>query len=573
MDTEPKAPAAPESAREPAQASKSQPQAAAPDEVKASLTDLTAAPVEALPAVSVEIEIDTGTDAATETASAVDRTEDVPPVERTELAPPVEQTEDVPPIEAGSAAEDPQPAAAPAPVANGPALSANGDPVAPPAPPAKPALLATPDLSAKPEPPARSAKPAPRKRRWLRVVAVFLGLLVAVAVALVLLAPGYIRTRIHDDALERGIVLSFGDLDYDLDFRKIGLHDVKVRLAGVRGFDVAATLIVVDIQDWQPGAIRADGLVLAMSGTDVIDALGSWRAAHPTALTAPLKGDSAHVEWRVTSGAEPAITLDGARVSIEPAKGSIDASSARLGGRDAGPVSVAWTTPPDGFTVDIHPTAPPLSAIHAEVRSSKEGARIKLVLDRTPLAPLQAALGLPKGAAGMIAEGELEMPLLSVDRPAPVDGSLRMTVKGFVVPHPRDLDGILFGDTTVVRAKLQLAADLGSARLAPLSVETGALALSGTGDVVREGFDARVAMKLKGSIPCTMLATSAAIARLGSGFGGLAGGLLAGALKGNVAVSLSLEARASDIKSAKIVQSASINCKVSVPGLPTIVFR
>jgi hypothetical protein len=104
-------------------------------------------------------------------------------------------------------------------------------------------------------------------------------------------------------------------------------------------------------------------------------------------------------------------------------------------------------------------------------------------------------------------------------------------------------------------------------------VEAGALVLRGLGDVDRDGFDATVSLTLKGTIPCTSLATSAAVAHLGQDWGKLAGGLASGALRGNVSVVLTVEAKASDLKSAKIEKSARIGCKVSVPGLPTIVIR
>jgi len=564
MDTEPDASAVTESVRDPAvddprrapvEVNREQPAEAGAAAVSLAETDVTAAPV--------------AEDGAAEAPLALIEANREPSVlTETEPAPRVEQTEDVPPVEVndvglaaaaaaaalGRAAEVPAKADAP----TNPALPAGTDP------PAR-QRAAGPTVVTKPRPEPR------RKRRWVRGVAVFFGVLIGVAIVVVLIAPGYLRGRVVDEARARGILLSFGAADFD--FSRIDLRDVKVSLAGVSDFEASATVIEVDIEEWEPRAIRAGGLTMALSGTDVISALGAWKTAHPTALVAPVRGVDAHVEWRLVKGTEATLVLDRARVAIDPEKGSIDAISARVAGRDAGPVKVAWTMPAEGFVVEIQPLSPPLSAIHAEVRSAKEGARIKLVLERTPLAPLQAALGLPKGAEGIVADGEVEMPLPSLEHPAPIDGTLQMTVKGFVPPHPRDLDGILFGDTTAVRSKFLLAADLSSARLTGVTVEAGALALTGTGDVVREGFDARVSMKLKGSIPCTMLATSAAVARLGRDWGGLAGGLLGGALKGNVGVHLSIEAKASDIKSAKIVHSASIGCKVAIPGLPEIVIR
>ncbi len=501
-------------------------------------------------------------------------TEDVPPVaERvaptptaTELMPPVEEDgpavllEDPPQSLAG----DPQSAAepSPSPLEDPPALLR--DPPAPPRDPPRAVPQATP-------PDTAPVAKRPRKRRWLTGLAVFFGLLVTAAIAVVVLGPGYVRGRILEEALARGVVLAFDDMDLSLS--QIRLHDVRIGLAGVRDFEASAGWVDVTLVDQQPTSITAGQLAITLTGTDVLGALGTWKSEHAAALAAPLSGEDAHLEWHPSPGTAPALSLDGAKVAVDAQKGRIDASATRFLGRDAGPIALSWTSPPEGFVVEIKPAAPPLSAAHIEVRSTKDGARLKLTLARTPLGPLQSALGIPKGSEALQVEGDVEMPVPSVAQPAPVEGTLRLVVKGYTPPHPRELDGILFGDTTTVRSKFTLAADLTGAKLTGLTAEAGALSLTGTGDVAREGLDARVSLKLKGTIPCTSLATSAAVARLGAGLGRLAGGLAAGALTGTVSVSLSVDAKASDIKGAKITQSARIGCKVSLPGLPTIILR
>lgn len=485
---------------------------------------------------------------------ALTETADLPPVEKTETA-------ELPPVDEKGVS----------PAAIEPPADLSPKPSPPRTPPLEPldtgALVA-----ARREPPQAitAGKAPPRRRKWLRAVAVILGVLLGVAVALALIAPSYLRGRIEDEARARGIGLTFGDVDYG--FSQITLHDVKLSLAGVRNFEGAAALVEVQLEDWQPRAISATGLSLSLSGTDVLDSLGAWKSAHAAALAAPFKAEGARIEWRPARGSDAALVFAGAQLAVDGEKGAIEASSAQALGRDAGPVNVAWTMPADGFVVAIRPSAPPFSAVHAEIRSAVDAPQLKLVLERTALAPLQSALGIPKGSEGILADGELTMPLPSFERPGPVDGTLRITLKGYVPPHPRDLDGIVFGDTTVARLKFQLAADFSGAKLTSVATETGALALTGSGNVVRDGFDAKLSLKLKGSIPCTALAASAAVARLGRGLGGIAGSLAAGALRGNVGVDLSVEARASDLKSAKIAQSARIGCKVVLPGLPAILF-
>lgn len=416
------------------------------------------------------------------------------------------------------------------------------------------------------EAPATVRRHVPRRRRWLWAVVVLLVVLVGAAVAVVLMAPGYLKGRVVEEARARGVLLAFGDAEYGLS--KVVLRDASLALSGVPDFRARAAWLEVDLTDWQPRAVRAGELRVTMEGTEVLGQLGAWKAKHGAALSAPLSGQGAQVDWQPVAGTEAGLSLRDSVVAVDAEKGAVDAADARLLGRAAGPMKVTWTMPAEGFVVDIRPGAAPLSAVSAVVSSGKEGPRIKLVLARTALGPLQAALGIPAGSEGIEAEGEIEMPVPSLAKPAPMDATVRMSVKGYVPPHPKELDGILFGDVTKVRAKVLIAADFSGAKLSSVAVEAGALSLSGTGNIAREGLDARVSLKLKGSIPCTALATSAAVAHLGAAWGRLAGGLAAGALKGNVSVALSVEARASDIKSAKIDKSARLGCKVSLPGLP-----
>lgn len=420
------------------------------------------------------------------------------------------------------------------------------------------------------------AGPAPRKRTWPRVVAGIAVVLLGAAVAVALLAPGYVKGRVEEEARARGILIVFRDVD--VGFSRLQLDGVRLSLSGVPDLEATAERIEVDLVDWQPQAVRARGLSISMFGTGVVDHLSAWKAANPKALAAPLEAESAVVDWHPAKGADAALSFGGSRVSVKADEGKIESAQAVFVGRAAGPVNVAWTTEDGGLAVQIRPQAAPLSAVKIDIVAAKDASprerpQVKLSLARTALGPLQAALGIPKGSEGLEAEGEVTMPLPSLEQPAPIEGSIRLTVKGYVPPHPKELDGILFGNVTKVRADFTLAPDFGKAKLAQVQVEAGALALRGLGDVDREGFDAMVALTLKGTIPCTALATSAAVAHLGQEWGRLAGGLASGALRGNVSVVISVEAKASDLQNAKIDKSARLGCKVSVPGLPTIVIK
>lgn len=416
----------------------------------------------------------------------------------------------------------------------------------------------------------------PRRRTWLRVLVAFVGVLLGAGIALAVIAPRYVRDRVVEEARALGLVITFKDVD--VGFERVSLDKVTLSLVGVPDMEAQADRIEVDLLDWQPRAVRAKGLSMALVGTSVLEQLSAWKNAHPKALAAPFDAEAATIDWHPSKGVDKALSFADARVTVDPKKGLIESKQTVFLGRDAGPVKTNWESDDIGFSVEMQPRAAPLSAIHIDITAAKDASprerpNVTVTLARTKLAELQTALGLPKGSDALEAEGEVKMPLPSLDKPAPIEGSIRLSVKGYVPPHPRELDGILFGNVTKVRSDFTVEPDFSRAKLSQVQVEAGALALRGLGDVDRDGFDATVALTLKGTIPCTALATSAAVAHLGAEWGKLAGGLASGALRGNVLVVLTVETKASDIASAKIEKSARLGCKISVPGLPVIVIK
>ncbi|MBK8253779.1 MAG: hypothetical protein IPK82_14080 [Polyangiaceae bacterium] len=419
--------------------------------------------------------------------------------------------------------------------------------------------------------PTEELKPRKKVRWGLRIGGAFLGILLGVGVAIVLLAPGYVRDRVTEEARARGLNLTFQDLDLGLS--KLVIEGAQLGFVGAPNVEVSAFRIEVELTDFEPKSIAVHGLSMGLSGTGVLDELTTWKARYPAALAIPLSIDHANLEFRLVKSGPSILVMGNSKMVVDATKGSVESQQTAFLGRQAGAFGISWLSPDDALVVNVEPRDAPLSAVKATVRTTKERPEVKLTLAKTPLGPLQKALGIPRGSEGIEAEGELTMPLPSLEKPTPVHGAIHMIVKGFVVPHPRELDGILFGETTKVKAEFDLSADLSTAKLSQVQVEAGALTLRGLGNVEREGLDAAVSLTLKGSIPCTSLATSAAMAHLGSAWGRLAGGLASGALKGNVNVVITVEAKASDIQNAKIDKSARVGCKVSVPGLPTIVLQ
>jgi hypothetical protein len=142
-----------------------------------------------------------------------------------------------------------------------------------------------------------------------------------------------------------------------------------------------------------------------------------------------------------------------------------------------------------------------------------------------------------------------------------------MTLRGWVPPHPRELDGILFGDHTLVSASFAISASRDALVLSQLTTTAGALKLSGNGLVRRAatGTSANLRADLAGALPCTALASSAATARLGRTLGGLAGRLAGRTLAGNVDVAVTVSADLDRLDAARVDPSAIIRCRLQLP--------
>ncbi|MEZ4315202.1 MAG: hypothetical protein R3F14_44875 [Polyangiaceae bacterium] len=296
-----------------------------------------------------------------------------------------------------------------------------------------------------------------KPRRGWKILAGILGVLIGVGVAVALILPGYLRDRVVEEARARGILLTYQTMD--VGFSKIEIGGAKITLVNVPDVEVAAARIEVDVLESQPVAIRAHELAMEMFGTEVLDHLAAWKKAYPAGLAVPVTGEKGSLGFHLARGGDAVLQLNNARVSVEAEKGSVETTETLFQGRNAGGMQIGWESTEEGFLVDIKPLTAPLSALSARVRSTKERPQLKLTLARTALRPLQAALGLPLGAEGLTAEGEVEMPVPSLEKPAPVDGVIKLSVKGYVPPHPKELDGILFGTTTKVRADFRLAED------------------------------------------------------------------------------------------------------------------
>lgn len=143
-----------------------------------------------------------------------------------------------------------------------------------------------------------------------------------------------------------------------------------------------------------------------------------------------------------------------------------------------------------------------------------------------------------------------------------VDISFDLSLEGFVPPHPRELNGIVFGNQTQSKGEghLELLPQL-RGNLADLELTAGALTLRGTGLLDSGG----VHVSLHGTIGCAELATSAVSAHLGFGIGMRTSPVGRKLLSGTVGVVVQANAPWGELATPRVSVSANNRCRVRVP--------
>ena len=145
-----------------------------------------------------------------------------------------------------------------------------------------------------------------------------------------------------------------------------------------------------------------------------------------------------------------------------------------------------------------------------------------------------------------------------------VHATAKLELKGFVPPHPRELDGLLFGDKTSVSGRFLIEADRTKVTLGDVKVGAGAFLLTGGGQAQRAGNAATVDLRLTGPVACSSLAQSAAKGRLGNLVGGVIGDLARRTLTGTLGVAVNIHADLANLESAKVEPSLSGRCGVKL---------
>lgn len=389
-------------------------------------------------------------------------------------------------------------------------------------------------------------------------------------VALVAFAFGFeplVKRIMVSEARDRGVVLEPGKLGVGIGWVElVGSHFTLVGVRGVSG-DIAR--VQVDFSGLTPDKITVKGLDLDAAGDPATLAsdVTKWADAYRDKFTTPMTASGVAAHWRPKAGAPAAV--EATNVSIAPgAPGTIvDAPVVTVSGVMVGPVhaTLAKTSARVELGLGNAPPAKPPLVVTADYAGPVTKADVSLApMDVSGVSTL-LGVKLPLADTKVGASVHVER-----DKDGRVAGKLTADLRGFVPPHPRELDGIVFGDTTRVETTFAVAKDGESAVLTGATVKAGAFKLAGKGLVTRHDTQAHIQLDLRGNLACTELATSAAKSHLGRVVGAWVGSAAHLALQGSVGVVVKIDADTADLDHAKVLKTIGVGCGLKPLPLPQL---
>jgi hypothetical protein len=149
-----------------------------------------------------------------------------------------------------------------------------------------------------------------------------------------------------------------------------------------------------------------------------------------------------------------------------------------------------------------------------------------------------------------------------------ITGIVDVLLKGYVPPHPAELDGFVFGDTTSVSTRYSLEPEAMRAVLSESRVKAGRFELAGGGELRATLAGAELELALSGSLPCNALASAMAESRLGRALGKVSGKAAMQVVGGSVGVHVAVRARSTEPDKARVLKTITPGC-----GLKQLTFE
>jgi hypothetical protein len=387
---------------------------------------------------------------------------------------------------------------------------------------------------------------------------------IAIVIGVLVYLPRYVEKRVVAEAKARGIDLTPGEISFG--WQWVQLSGARAKLIGAPSFEAKVGLVDFQLTNWEPGIIEASDVQVGVSGSlpRVLLELGEWTKNHPKAYELPLVASRISIKVAEQPAAAPWLEVSAGILTRTVAGAIFSAQSCKLSGFELGKVGAGYSTKGGSVSIGFGDQSAQAAPLRLDASMDDKGGRVSVVLTPTKLGLLGQGIGIPLPLPEVIAAGNVELTFPAGLTTGEAKGKLSASLKGFVPPHPPELDGFVFGDLTTLDTELTIDATRNRVTLTNTQVKAAKFELKGGGSVVREGQVAIVDVALKGALPCDALAGAAAESRLGQLLGrasGKQGKLTALAfVRGEVTVDVGVKARSDDIANAQLTRKIGIGC-------------
>ncbi len=400
--------------------------------------------------------------------------------------------------------------------------------------------------------------PVPDKPRR-RVSFIAFGMFVIICVAVGVTHRPILEWWIQREALARGFELEFAGLSIVPD--RVVLRQTHVRLVGVSGVDVRIDELVVDLHGMEPLRIQGRDARIDVEGSpdELQQALATFGKEHKRSVRLPLTLDG---DFRYGGPHNPAVVFSGKATSPGDGNVSFDGTF-RVSQTKLGTLHLFRSKENKldlGFGLTL--SEKPIVSVSLDASAVPFKGSVTFAAQKVDDVCKALTLPVPKGFSGSSVEGTIKFIIDGVLPANPHHGTAAFVVTGWVPPHPRELDGLVYGRTTKLGTTFEVLPDLSEVRFPKATLDAGAFHLEGKGNAVRDGLSARMKMDLAGNVACTELGASV----IGSHVQGFVGDLLRGVARmtmgGTVKIRVTVDADTKSLSAAKIDQSVDIGCRL-----------
>jgi hypothetical protein len=413
-----------------------------------------------------------------------------------------------------------------------------------------------------------------------RVFAAFLVLgcfiLGATLAAAVLYARHVVETTVFKVARVADVRLRVGEIRWGLGF--IQVFDAHLEFIRVPGVTVDVRRLDLDFAGTTVKKVLVSGIDVRAVGDpqelyrDGTRELARWRSVELPGTTKTARPEMEYrelgVDWQGNLPLVSHARLENVRWTETPL-GAPDAGETELvlkatrglvGTVEWSPFAIVYRTQTAGFDLAFGETFA-TAKWSVSYREAADGPVAVLGFTSVDLADLMSradSAPVPEALAKARADGVLTAQL----DPATLKvlGKLTARLTGFVPPHPPELKGYAFKDTT--RLDVTFTGDplLNVADLSVIQLVNGDIALLGNGRVERTSEGAKIRADLSTHLDCITLAKGFAATEVGGALGAWGQKNAAKALRGSVAVRVQLDADTEHLAEAKVVKRIGIGC-------------